>query len=66
MSLGRTKVIRTDTDSEVGADILSKNDRRLEVALDGTHTKLTLFKDTPHQIHYVGTLHGMEFTSKGD
>lgn len=66
MALKRTTVIRTDNDAAAGADVLSKSDRRLEVALDGTSFKLVLSKNTPHQRHYVGNLHGIEFTSTGE
>ncbi len=66
MSLGRTTVICTNNDAEVGADVLSKTSRRLEVALDGTTLKLIMTKTTPHQRHYIGGQHGMEFTSQGD
>lgn len=66
MSLKRTTVTRTDNDINVGADILSKSDRRLEAVVDGTNMKLVLTKSTPHQKHYVGNLHGIEFTSTGE
>lgn len=62
----RTTVVNTSNEQEVGADILNKNDRRLEVALDRTNLKLVLTKKTPHQAYYVGTVHGMEFTSTGE
>ena len=62
----RTTVTRTDNDSIVGADVLEKSDRRLKVALDGTQITLTLRKDTPQKAVYVGSLHGLKFTSTGN
>lgn len=64
--MDRTTVTCTDTDSIVGADILSQTDKRLEVAVDGTDFKLSMFKRTPSEKLYIGNLGGLEFTSTGD
>ena len=62
----RTTIINTETEVSAGADILSKSDRVLKVALDGTEIPLTLHKSSPHAAVYVGHLHSMEFTSTGE
>lgn len=64
--MDRTTVTCTDNDKTVGADILSKNDRHMKVALDGTELALELYKATPQAAVYVGHLHGMEFISTGE
>ena len=64
--MAKTIVKCIDTNKEVGADILSKNDRVLKVALDGTTLSLTLYKKSPADKHYVGNGSGLEFTSTGE
>lgn len=63
--MDRTTVTCTDTSNTVGADILNKSDRRLEVALDGTTIKLVLTKKTPQDKLYVGSKNRLEFISSG-
>lgn len=62
----RTTVTCTDTDGSVGADILSRSDRTLKVALDGTSLTLVLKKRDPSHRYYVGSRNGLEFTSTGE
>lgn len=64
--MDRTKVTCIDTGTTIGADILSRTDRRLEVAVDGTAFKLKLSKRTPSDKLYVGHMSALEFTSTGD
>lgn len=64
--MDRTTVTCTDTESVVGADILSQSDKRLKVAVDGTAFTLTMFKKTRSNKLYVGNMGGLEFTSTGD
>lgn len=64
--MGKTTVKCIDTNKVIGADILSRNDRSLKVALDGTTLTLTLYKRTPTDALYVGNASGLEFTSTGN
>lgn len=64
--MDRTEVTCTDTDTTVGADILSKSDRVLKVVADGSTMSITLYKKTPTSTLYIGSVAGMEFTSTGE
>ncbi len=64
--MDRTSITCTDTETTVGADVLSQSDRRMEIAVDGTDFKLRMFKNTPADKLYVGNMGGLEFTSTGE
>ena len=56
----------TDNDKTLKASILKKSDKFLEVAVEGTNTKVTLKKKTPVDKIYIGKMAGLEFTSTGE
>ena len=62
----RTLVKCIDNGKEVGADILEQSDKRLKVALDGTKMAITLSKRTSSDRIYIGSIHGLEFSSTGN
>ena len=62
----RTKIINTANGKTAGADVIQKTDRRLIVILDNSTLRVEMTKNSPHDKNYVGSLHGMEFTSTGD
>lgn len=64
--MAKTTVTNTQTNVTIGADILSKNDRHMKVAVDGTTSTINLHKKTPDDKVYVGQLAGMEFVSTGE
>lgn len=64
--MDQTTVTCTDTGTVCGADILSKSDRRIQVALHDTDLTLVLMKDTPSSRLYMGSKSGLEFTSTGN
>ena len=64
--MSKTIVKCIDTNKEVGADILSRSDKVLKVALDGTTLALTLYKRTAGDKLYVGNSSGLEFSSTGE
>jgi hypothetical protein len=64
MAFETCKVHCTDTDKTLTADILKRSDRRLEVSLQGTTTKLIMSR-TELKRPYVGNMSGMEFTTRG-
>ena len=66
MALDRTEIFCVDNGQTALADILHKNDRRLEVAIIGTNTPIVLFKKTPVDKVYLGRYAGLEFTSTGE
>ena len=45
---------------------MKKSDKFLEVAVEGTNTKVTLKKKTPVDKIYIGRMAGLEFTSTGE
>jgi hypothetical protein len=47
------------------ASVLKKSDRFLEVAVEGTDTKVTLAKKSSDERVYVGHMAGLEFISAG-
>jgi len=63
-SLATCSVNSTDTGKATEADILSRSDKSIRVALTGTDIVLTLTR-TDTRRPYVGRLHGMEFTTNG-
>lgn len=64
MTYETCNVTCTDTDKTIKADVLKRSDKRLEVALHGTTTKLILSR-TDLKRPYVGNMSGMEFTTRG-
>ena len=59
----KTTIKNLETNIQKNCDILKKNDRILEVVIENTTIKLTLFKKN-HM--YVGKYKDMEFVSKGN
>ena len=66
MTNQRTKVMNTETEIEIGADILHKTDTFLKVALDGTNMSVMLYKNAPSDRVYVGQRGPLELTSTGE
>ena len=62
----KTTITNTQTNVTVGADILSKNDKHLKVAVDGTKMSISLHKKSPSDKLYIGQVAGMEFISTGE
>lgn len=63
-SLETCSVVSTETNKSIQADILKKSDKSIRVALRGTDIVLNLTRvDTRRP--YVGSRHGMEFTTYG-
>ena len=60
----RCNVTNTNTGKTIGADILSRSDKQIKVALDGTKFSLMLYRSDVRR-PYVGNMSGMEFTSNG-
>lgn len=56
----------TDNNKTLKASVMKKSDRFLEVAVEGTNTKVTLKKKTPVDRIYIGRMAGLEFTSTGE
>ena len=64
--MDKTIITCLDNGQTATADILNKNDRRLEVVITGSTTPIVLFKKTPVDKIYMGRFAGLEFTSTGD
>jgi len=60
--MDRINITCTDTGKTVGADVLSRSNNRLEVAVDGSKMKITLHRNKATK-PYVGTVGKMEFTA---
>ena len=60
------EVTCTDNNKTLKASILKKSDKFLEVAVEGTNTKVTLKKKTPVDKIYIGRMAGLEFISTGE
>ena len=56
----------TDNNKTLKASIMKKSDKFLEVAVEGTNTKVILSKKTPVDKVYIGRMAGLEFTSTGE
>ena len=59
----KTTIKNLETDIEKKCDILKKNDKILEVVIENTTIKLTLFKK---KNLYVGRFKDLEFVSNGN
>ena len=59
----KTTIKSLETNIEKKCDILKKNDKVLEVVIENTTIKLTLFKKNKL---YVGRFKDMEFVSNGN
>ena len=59
----KTTIKNLETNIEKKCDILKKNDKILEVVIENTTIKLTLFKKNKL---YVGRFKDMEFVSNGN
>ena len=59
----KTTIKSLETNIEKKCDILKKNDKILEVVIENTTIKLTLFKKNKL---YVGKFKNMEFVSNGN
>ena len=59
----KTTIRNLETNIEKKCDILNKNDKILEVVIENTTIKLTLFKKNKL---YVGRFKDMEFVSNGN
>ena len=59
------KLTCIETNRTLDASVLKKSDRCLEVVVEGTDTRVTLFKKSPDERVYVGRMVGLEFISKG-
>ena len=59
----KTTITNLETNIEKKCDILKKNDKVLEVVIENTTIKLTLFKKNSL---YVGSFKDLEFISSGN
>ena len=59
----KTTIRNLETNIEKKCDILNKNDKILEVVIENTTIKLTLFKKNKL---YVGRFKDLEFVSNGN
>jgi len=59
----KTTIQNIETGIKKNCDILKKNDRILEVVIDGTTIKILLKK---HHNKYIGKFKEMEFVSTGN
>ncbi len=59
------KLTCTENNRTLDASVLKKSDRFLEVAVEGTDTKVTLTKQSVGERVYVGQMAGLEFISTG-
>ena len=59
----KTTIKNLETNISKKCDILNKNDKKLELVIEGTTIRLTLFKKNNI---YVGKYKEMEFISTGD
>ena len=64
--MNKTEIYCIDNGRTATADILNKSDKRLQVAIEGSNSPITLFKKTPVDKVYSGRFAGLEFTSTGD
>lgn len=62
--MNQIKVTCTDNGKTMTADVLSRNDKSLKVAIVGTTLRLTLSR-TDTRKPYVGSSAGLEFTTNG-
>lgn len=63
-SLETCSVVSTEGGKSVKADILKRSDKSLRVAFQGSNIVLNMSR-TDLRRPYVGSLHGMEFTTNG-
>lgn len=63
-SLATCLVSCSETQKSQKADILKRSDKMIRVALQGTSIVFNLTR-TDTRRPYVGTLHGLEFTTNG-
>ena len=63
-SLETCSVVSTETGKAVQADILKRSDKAIRVALRGTDIVINLTR-TDTRRPYVGSRHGLEFTTRG-
>lgn len=63
-SLETCSVVSTETGKSVEADILKRSDKAIRVALRGTDIVLNMSR-TDTRRPYVGSRHGLEFTTFG-
>ena len=59
----KTKITNVETGVSKSCDILKKNDKFLEIVLEGTTIKILLKKQKDK---YIGKFKDMEFISSGD
>ena len=59
------KLTCTENNQTLDASVLKKSDRFLEVVVEGTDSKVTLFKKSSAERLYVGRMAGLEFVSTG-
>lgn len=58
------ELMSTETNRTIYANVVQRTDKKLIVSPEGTTLRLTLHRESVKK-HYVGTLHGVEFISKG-
>lgn len=63
-SLETCSVVLTESGKTVTADVLKRSDKMIRVALQGTDIVLNLNR-TDTRRPYVGSRHGLEFTTRG-
>lgn len=60
----KVSITCTNTGKTVLADVISRNDKSMKVAFQGTTITLQLFRKDPRR-PYVGHMAGQEFTTNG-
>lgn len=63
-SLETCSVVSTESGKAVKADVLKKSDKSIRVAFHGSNIAINMTR-TDTRRPYVGSLHGMEFTTNG-
>ena len=62
----KTTIINVETGISKKCDILYKNNKRLEVAVEETTIKIILKKNNPLDKFYIGNFSNMDFQSTGE
>lgn len=58
------KITSTESNKTVNAEVIHRSDKKLIVILEGTTIRMTMVRDSVKK-PYVGSMHKMEFVSKG-
>jgi len=62
----KTSISNIETGITKNCDIIYKNDKKLELVVEGTTIKIILKKNNPLDQYYKGKISNMDFQSSGD